>query len=109
VSQSSSLPSPRVQRCQVVLPSSPGRSGALALFYSLSFSSSPCPTSLTIPYSLLIGGGASDVSRNPPGRHGHWDNNGEWHEDRSTTRNWHPKTRTAQAMGAAPTADSAIA
>ncbi|GFZ47054.1 hypothetical protein JCM24511_04795 [Saitozyma sp. JCM 24511] len=58
---------------------------------------------------LLIGGGASDVSRNPPGRHGHWDNNGEWHEDRSTTRNWHPKTRTAQAQGAAPTADSAIA
>jgi hypothetical protein len=32
--------------------------------------------------SLLIGGGISDVENNPPGRSGHWDKHGKWHDDR---------------------------
>ncbi|WRT69309.1 uncharacterized protein IL334_006293 [Kwoniella shivajii] len=32
---------------------------------------------------LLIGGGVSDISNDPsPGHHGHWDKNGEWHNDK---------------------------
>jgi hypothetical protein len=30
---------------------------------------------------MVIGGGVSDVSHNPPGRHGHWTKHGEWHND----------------------------
>ncbi|WVQ81337.1 hypothetical protein IAT38_003460 [Cryptococcus sp. DSM 104549] len=31
---------------------------------------------------MMIGGGVSDVENNPPGRHGHWDKHGEWHDDK---------------------------
>ncbi len=31
--------------------------------------------------SLFIGGGVSDVSREPVGRHGHWGKHGKWHDD----------------------------
>ncbi|ORY28831.1 hypothetical protein BCR39DRAFT_505773 [Naematelia encephala] len=31
---------------------------------------------------LIIGGGVNDVNSEPVGRHGHWDRNGDWHDDR---------------------------
>ncbi|EIW67115.1 hypothetical protein M231_03750 [Tremella mesenterica] len=49
---------------------------------------------------FIIGGGVSDVSSAPMGRHGHWDNDGHWvpdpvytyvPDDGHTTRTWRRK------------------
>lgn len=37
---------------------------------------------MILTFSMLIGGTISDVEGNPPGRNGHWDKHGKWHDDR---------------------------
>ena len=32
-------------------------------------------------HSLIVGGGVTDIEREPMGRHGHWDNHGRWDAD----------------------------